>query len=52
MARDPHLKVHLYGKTPRRGRKLGHVTVTGEDLESLRERAHHAADYLAGVIDE
>ena len=52
MARDPHLKVHLYGKTPRRGRKPGHVTVTGEDLESLRERAHHAADYLAGVIDE
>ena len=52
MARDPHLKVHLYGKTPRRGRKLGHVTVTGDDLVSLRERAHHAADYLAGVIDE
>lgn len=52
MARDPHLKVHLYGKTPRRGRKLGHVTVTGDDLASLRERAHHAADYLAGVIDE
>ncbi len=52
MARDPHLKVHLYGKTPRRGRKLGHVTVTGEDLASLRQRAHHAADYLAGVIDE
>lgn len=52
MARDPHLKVHLYGKTPRRGRKLGHVTVTGDDLVSLRERAYHAADYLAGVIDE
>jgi 5-(carboxyamino)imidazole ribonucleotide synthase len=52
MARYPRVKVHLYGKAPRPGRKLGHVTVVGDDLESLRERANHAADYLAGVIDE
>ncbi len=52
MARDPHIKVHMYGKAPRPGRKLGHVTIVGDDLPSLRERATHAADYLAGVIDE
>lgn len=52
MARDPHAKVHLYGKAPRPGRKLGHVTLVGDDLSNLRDRANHAADYLAGVIDE
>ncbi|GAA1181854.1 5-(carboxyamino)imidazole ribonucleotide synthase [Ornithinimicrobium humiphilum] len=59
MARDPGLKIHLYGKGVRPGRKLGHVTVFGgeepgdpEALESLRERARHAADYLRGVVTE
>ena len=52
LARDPELKVHLYGKTVRPGRKIGHVNVGGSDLEGLRERARHAADYIQGVIDE
>jgi 5-(carboxyamino)imidazole ribonucleotide synthase len=52
MARDPRIKVHMYGKTARPGRKLGHVTAIGRDLPALLERAHHSADYLAGVIDE
>ncbi|MFA7266542.1 MAG: 5-(carboxyamino)imidazole ribonucleotide synthase, partial [Candidatus Nanopelagicales bacterium] len=52
MAREPHAKVHMYGKSPRPGRKLGHVTISGDDLPSLIERGNHAADYLAGVIDE
>ena len=52
MARDPFLKVHLYGKTVRPGRKIGHVNVGGVDLADLRERARHAADYIQGVIDE
>jgi 5-(carboxyamino)imidazole ribonucleotide synthase len=52
MARDPGLKVHMYGKEVRAGRKLGHVTVVGDDLDDLLARAHHAADYLAGAIDE
>ncbi|HEV7171426.1 5-(carboxyamino)imidazole ribonucleotide synthase [Pedococcus sp.] len=52
MARDPGLKLHLYGKTVRVGRKIGHVNVSGTDLADLRERARHAADYLAGVITE
>jgi 5-(carboxyamino)imidazole ribonucleotide synthase len=52
LARDPGLKVHLYGKEIRPGRKLGHVTVVGDDLDDLLARAHHAADYFMGVIDE
>jgi 5-(carboxyamino)imidazole ribonucleotide synthase len=52
MARDPGIKVHLYGKGVRPGRKIGHVNVSGSDLADLRARAGHAADYLAGVITE
>ncbi len=52
LARDPGLRVHLYGKEVRPGRKLGHVTVCGDDLAALLTRAHHAADYLTGVIDQ
>jgi 5-(carboxyamino)imidazole ribonucleotide synthase len=52
MARDPGVKVHLYGKTVKPGRKVGHVTVTGDDLDDCRARARHAADYITGVIDE
>jgi 5-(carboxyamino)imidazole ribonucleotide synthase len=51
-ARDPELKVHNYGKEVRPGRKVGHVTVTGEQLEELRERVHHAVDYISGLISE
>jgi 5-(carboxyamino)imidazole ribonucleotide synthase len=52
LARDPGLKVHLYGKEVRPGRKVGHVTVVGDDYEQLLARGRHAADYFAGVIDE
>ena len=52
MARDPGLKIHMYGKEVRPGRKLGHVTCSGSNVDELRARATHAADYLAGVIDE
>jgi 5-(carboxyamino)imidazole ribonucleotide synthase len=52
MARDPALKVHLYGKGVRPGRKIGHVNVSGSDLADLRERARHAADYINGVVTE
>ena len=30
MAADPAVKVHMYGKPVRPGRKIGHVTVTGD----------------------
>ncbi|NYD49386.1 5-(carboxyamino)imidazole ribonucleotide synthase [Actinomadura luteofluorescens] len=46
MAHDPGVKVHMYGKESRPGRKIGHVTALGADLAEVRERARHAADYL------
>ncbi len=52
MARDPGVKVHLYGKSVRPGRKIGHVTVHGDDLDALLARARHAADYIRGTITE
>jgi 5-(carboxyamino)imidazole ribonucleotide synthase len=52
MARDPGLRVHLYGKEVRPGRKVGHVTVVGTDLDDLLGRARHAAGYLTGTITE
>ncbi|SHM00192.1 5-(carboxyamino)imidazole ribonucleotide synthase [Actinacidiphila paucisporea] len=52
MARDPGLKIHMYGKDVKPGRKVGHVTTYGDDLDDVRERARHAADYLRGTIDE
>jgi 5-(carboxyamino)imidazole ribonucleotide synthase len=38
--------VHLYGKPPRAGRKLGHVTVTGDDRAEVLDRARAAAAIL------
>jgi 5-(carboxyamino)imidazole ribonucleotide synthase len=46
-ARWPAVKVHLYGKQPRPGRKIGHVTALGDDLAALRRDATAAAAYLA-----
>jgi 5-(carboxyamino)imidazole ribonucleotide synthase len=47
-ARDPRLRVELYGKEVRPGRKVGHVTTYGAELAEVRKRARHAADYLMG----
>ncbi len=52
MARDPSLKIHMYGKDVKPGRKVGHVNTYGDDLADVRERARHAADYLRGTITE
>jgi 5-(carboxyamino)imidazole ribonucleotide synthase len=46
MAADPTIKVHMYGKQVRPGRKIGHVTVTGDDPGDLADRARRAASYL------
>jgi 5-(carboxyamino)imidazole ribonucleotide synthase len=49
-ARMPEVKVHLYGKGERFGRKLGHVNVVGgrgDDVAGLRERAGRAAHWLS-----
>jgi len=47
LAADPAIRVHLYGKSVRPGRKVGHVTAVGEDLAELRDRAARAAAYLS-----
>jgi 5-(carboxyamino)imidazole ribonucleotide synthase len=52
MARDPGLRIHMYGKDVKPGRKVGHVNVFGDDLDDVRERARHAAAYLRGTITE
>lgn len=45
-ARFPQVKVHLYGKAFRPGRKLGHVNVLGTDATDLRRIADLAAEFL------
>ncbi|MFD0786553.1 ATP-grasp domain-containing protein, partial [Micromonospora azadirachtae] len=45
-AAEPGAKVHLYGKQVRPGRKIGHVTVLGDDLADVRARAVRAARWL------
>jgi 5-(carboxyamino)imidazole ribonucleotide synthase len=52
LARDPRLRVHLYGKEPRPGRKVGHVTAYGDDLPECLERARHAAAWFAGELGD
>ncbi|WP_462418069.1 5-(carboxyamino)imidazole ribonucleotide synthase [Kytococcus sp. Marseille-QA3725] len=49
LAEDPAARVHLYGKEVRPGRKVGHVTVCGDDLEELRQRAEAARGVLEGT---
>lgn len=51
MAHDPGVKVHMYGKESQPGRKIGHVTVLGDDVADVRARARHAADYLRWGTD-
>ena len=50
LARDPRLKVHLYGKAVKPGRKVGHVTAYGDDLDDVLERARHAAAWFRGDL--
>ena len=51
LARDPQMRVHLYGKAVRPGRKVGHVTAYGDDLDDVLERARHAAAWFTGDND-
>ncbi|WP_308282871.1 5-(carboxyamino)imidazole ribonucleotide synthase [Pseudonocardia nigra] len=46
-ARFPDVKVHLYGKSERPARKVGHVTALGEDMATVRTRAALAAAWLS-----
>lgn len=46
LAQHPTAKMHAYGKTPRPGRKLGHVNVGGDDLEQVVYEARAAAAFF------
>jgi 5-(carboxyamino)imidazole ribonucleotide synthase len=52
LARDPRLRVHLYGKGLRPGRKVGHVNAYGDDLDDCLHRARHAAAWFAGELGD
>jgi 5-(carboxyamino)imidazole ribonucleotide synthase len=51
LAHDPGVRLHMYGKQVRPGRKVGHVTATGASAADVRARATHAAAFLMGEID-
>ena len=46
MKEYPEAKFHLYGKTPRPGRKIGHVNVIGQDLSATVAAARGAAGFF------
>lgn len=52
MARTPALKFHNYKKEVHPGRKIGHVTLLGQNLVELTQEVQHAVDYMSGEIDE
>ena len=45
---DPDARVHLYGKSVKPGRKVGHVTVCGTDVATTQDAARAASDHLEG----
>lgn len=51
LAEVPGAHLHLYGKSPRDGRKIGHVTVLGEDRGAVRSSAALAAGVLSGAVE-
>ncbi|WP_137844345.1 5-(carboxyamino)imidazole ribonucleotide synthase [Microbacterium sp. 2FI] len=48
MSEHPTAKVHTYGKAPRPGRKVGHVNVSGADLDDVAYQARAAASFFDG----
>jgi 5-(carboxyamino)imidazole ribonucleotide synthase len=46
MAAQPSLKVHNYGKAPRPGRKMGHVTAVAADIDTALAEARLGAATL------
>jgi 5-(carboxyamino)imidazole ribonucleotide synthase len=46
LADQPDVKVHAYGKEPRPGRKAGHVTAGGDELDDTVYRARAAAAFF------
>jgi len=47
----PGVHLHLYGKTEaRRGRKMGHLTITAAHADDARQTALHAASILGIAV--
>lgn len=46
LAAQPSVKFHNYGKSPRAGRKMGHVTAVGSELDDVVYRARAAATFF------
>lgn len=46
LGHQPAAKVHAYGKGARAGRKAGHVTAIGDDLDEVAYRARAAASHF------
>jgi 5-(carboxyamino)imidazole ribonucleotide synthase len=51
LLKDPNCKLHLYDKgEPRQGRKMGHFTVIGNEIEETLERAQQHFCALKGKL--
>jgi 5-(carboxyamino)imidazole ribonucleotide synthase len=48
MADRPEVKLHSYAKSSRPGRKVGHVTAVGVELDDVLARARAAAAFFQG----
>jgi len=46
LAAEPGVGFHSYGKEPRPGRKVGHVTAVGDDLDAVQGHARAAARFF------
>lgn len=51
LAAEPDVKVHLYGKSVKAGRKVGHVTAYGDDLDDVLARARRAGALFTDGVD-
>ncbi len=51
VAADPAVKIHLYGKGVRPGRKVGHVNLAGDDMAALTDRGLAAASVIVDAED-
>ncbi|NRQ49894.1 5-(carboxyamino)imidazole ribonucleotide synthase [Aeromicrobium stalagmiti] len=51
LAAEPDVKIHLYGKAVKAGRKVGHVTAYGDDLDDVLARARRAAALFVDGVD-
>jgi 5-(carboxyamino)imidazole ribonucleotide synthase len=52
MALAPEAKFHLYEKSPRKGRKMGHITLVGADAQELLGRGRAAREVLYRGAEE